>query len=148
MIEYAILIKSENTRRNEVCIMEHEELEAFEFTDEERAYWIEMLVQENLREKVVTYDPEVLERIKTVRRHLELLLKQDNCDYKMEFERCPYFQQSLYLHLEVVDFGTSPKNFWLFEDVMRNINSFEAVWLKSGKVRLSFYFNFAFKEIK
>ena len=61
--------------------MEHEELEFFEFTDEERANWIELLAKENMREKVVMYDPEVK-------------------------------------------------------------------WLPTGKVRLSFYFNFAFKEVK
>ena len=128
--------------------MGHDELEIFEFTDEEKANWIEMLVKENMREKVVTYDPAVLERINTVQKNLKILLEQDKCDYTMSFERCPYFQQSLYLHLEVVDFGTSPKNFWLFEDVMRSVNSFSAMWLKTGKVRLSFYFNFAFVEIK
>ena len=72
--------------RYEVIIMEHEELEIFEFTEEERANWIEMLVKENMREKVVTYDPEVLKRINTVQRHLKLLLEQDNCDYTMSFE--------------------------------------------------------------
>jgi len=128
--------------------MEHEEFEILEFTDEEKANWIEMLVKENLREKVLTYDPEVLKRINTVKRHLKLLLEQDVCDYTMDFERCPYFQKSLYLHLEVVDFGTSPKNFWLLQDVMRSVNSFSVLWLPTGKVRLSFYFNFAFKELK
>jgi len=131
--------------------MEHEEFEEFErfeFTEEEKANWIELLVKENMREKIVTYDPVVLERIKTVQQNLKILLKQDNCDYTMSFERCPYFPQALYLHLEVVDFGTSPKNFWLFQGVMRDVNSFSATWLPEGKVRLSFYFNFAFKEIR
>jgi len=128
--------------------MEHEEFEIFEFTEEEKANWIELLVKENMREKVQTYDPEALKRINRVKRSLKLLLEQDNCDYTMEMERCPYFQQSLYLHLEVVDFGTSPKNYWMLDSAMRDVNSFSVKWLPTGKVRLSFYFNFVFKEIK
>jgi len=128
--------------------MEFEEFEILELSDEEKANWIDMLVNENLREKVLVYDPEALERINSFKRTLKLLLKQDGCDYTMSFERCPYFQTSLYLHLEVVDFGTSPKNFWMFQDALKKVNSFEAVWLPTGKVRLSFYFNFVFKEIK
>ena len=127
---------------------ESEEFEILELSDEEKANWIEMLVKENLREKVLVYDPEALKRINSFTRHLKLLLKQDGCDYTMSFERCPYFQTSIYLHLEVVDFGTSPKNYWLFQEALKNVNSFAAVWLPTGKVRLSFYFNFALKEVK
>jgi len=128
--------------------MEHEEFEIFEFTEEEKANWIERLVEENLREKVQTYDPAALERIKSFKQNIKLLLEQDGCEYTMEFERCPYFQKSLYLHLDVVDFGTSPKNYWLLQDALRYVNSFSVKWLPTGKARLSFYFNFVFKEIK
>ena len=127
--------------------MESEEFETLELSDEERANWINMLVNENLREKVLVYDPEALERIKKFKQCLKTVLEQDGCDHTISFERCPIFQRSLYLHLEVADFGTSPKNFWLFHEALRYVNSFEALWLPTGKVRLSFYFNFVFKEI-
>ncbi|MDR2599590.1 MAG: hypothetical protein LBC73_04870 [Oscillospiraceae bacterium] len=128
--------------------MEYEEFERFEFTDEERANWIDILVNEKLREKVLVYDPDVLERIEYVIKNLKTLLKSDNCEYTIHFERCPYFETTIYVHLDVVDFGTSPKNFWIFQSIMDKINSFEAVWLSTGKVRLSFLFKFAFKELK
>jgi len=51
--------------------MEFEEFEILEFSDEEKVSWIDMLVKENLREKVLVYDPEALKRINSLKQRLQ-----------------------------------------------------------------------------
>jgi len=127
--------------------MNTEEFEFFEFTEEEEANWLEVLYEDAMREKVMVYTQDAPKRIKAVVGGLKLLLKADQCNYTLNFERCEIFQRSIYVHVEVVDFGTSPKNYWIFQDIIREADSFEVAWLPTGKVRLSFYLNLIFREI-
>jgi hypothetical protein len=125
-----------------------EDFEFFEVTDEERANWLNILIDEARREKVLTYTPEALKRIRNIIDFIRTLMRDDDCEYTINLEKCDIFQQSLYINVDVVDFGTSPKNFWLFQDIIKKTDSIEIKWLPTGKTRISFYLNFVFKEIK
>jgi len=129
-------------------VMNTEEFEFFEFTEEEEANWLEMLYEEAMREKIMVYTQDAPKRIKAVVGGLKLILKAEQCNYTLYFERCEVFQRSIYVHIETADFGASQKNFWIFQDIIREVDSFEVSWLPIGKVKLSFYLNLVFLEMK
>jgi len=110
-------------------MIDNDEIEFFEFTAEEQANWINLLFNEAQREKVLTYAPDAPKRISTVVRQIKYLMDSDGCECSIEFERCEMFQMSLYIHVDVVDFGTSPKNFWIFQDVIRKVDTIEVKYL-------------------
>ena len=100
------------------------------------------------REKTMTYAPEAPKRIKSVVRYIDALLRNEDFEYKINYERCEIFGSALYIVVEVPIMGGNPRTHWNFWFLVKEIDALEIKWLPNGKFRMEFRLNEVFTEVR
>jgi len=100
------------------------------------------------REKTMTYTPDAPKRIKSVVGHIDGLLRNEDCNYTINYERCEIFGSALYIVVEVPIIGGNPRNHWQFQRVISEVDALDIKWQPNGKFRMEFRLNEVFTEVR
>ena len=100
------------------------------------------------REKTMTYAPDAPKRIKSVVGYIESLLRDEDFEYKINYERCEIFGKALYIVVDVPIIGGNPRTHWYFWFLVKEVDAFEIKWQPTGRFRMEFRLNGVFTEVR
>jgi len=109
---------------------------------------LEIIHGEMNREKTMTYAPDAPKRIKSVVGYIEGLLREEDFEYKINYERCKIFGSALYITVDVPIIGGNPRTHWYYWFLVKEIDALEIKWQPTGRFRMEFRLNEVFKEIR
>ena len=109
---------------------------------------LDILYKEMNRDKTMIYAPDTLKRIKSVVGYIDTLLLNEDFEYKIIFERCKISGTTLYIIVDIPIIGGNPRTHWLFWSLINEVDALEIKWQPSGRFRMEFRLNGAFKEVR
>jgi len=99
------------------------------------------------REKAMAYAQDAPKRIKSVVGYIESLLRDEDFEYKINYERCEIFGSALYIVVDVPIIGGNPRTHWNYWFLVKEIDALEIKWQPTGRFRMEFRLNEVFKEV-
>ena len=76
------------------------------------------------------------------------LLRVEEFEYKINYERCEIFGSALYIVVDVPIIGGNPRTHRQFQRLVDNVDAFEIKWQPTGRFRMEFRLNEVFKEVR
>ena len=126
-----------------------------EFTMEEDEQWEAFMSfirecehEREKRGKAVVINPEKIQILKEVLHELKYLLAENRFDYKLEIEKCDFFDTSLYISITLESFGVAPKDHRVFEKLISMIRGFSTIITANDKLRIEMAINDMFIRVK